>query len=55
MISRGIEISITRGVGEMVRGLSPRPFCFSSLFFFFFYIMYSLLWYKNSQAALAMA
>ena len=36
MLSRGIEISIARGVGEMVRGLSPRPFCFFSFFSFFF-------------------
>jgi len=33
MISRGVEISIAGGGGEMVRGLSLGPFFF--LFFFF--------------------
>jgi len=35
MISRGVEISIAEGGGEMVRGLSPCC-CF---FFFFFSII----------------
>ena len=34
MISRGVEISITRGEGEMVRGLSLGPFFFSFFFLF---------------------
>jgi len=35
MISRAVEISITGGGGEMVRGLSLGRFCFFlSLFFF---------------------
>ena len=37
MISRGVEISIAGGGGEMVRVLSLGPF-----FFFFFVIMRSL-------------
>jgi len=32
MISRGVEISIPRGSGEMVRGLSPCHFFFSFFF-----------------------
>jgi len=39
MISRGVEISIAGGGGEMVRGLSLGHFFF---FFFFFVIMRSL-------------
>jgi len=35
MISRGVEISIAGGGGEMVRGLSLGRF----LFFFFFFVM----------------
>jgi len=50
-IARGVEISIAGGGGEMVRVLSLGQFCFS----FIFYIMYSLLRYKNSDAGLAMA
>jgi len=38
MISRGVEISIAGGGGEMVRGLSLGRFFF---FFFFFVIMRS--------------
>ena len=53
IISCSVEISIARGVREIVRGeLLGLLFFF---FFFFFYIMYSLLRYKNSHAALAMA
>jgi len=59
MISHGVQISIARGVGEKVRGSNYRTsffFLFLFLFLFFFiYIMYSLLRYKNSHAALAMA
>jgi len=40
MISRGVEISIAGGGGEMVHGLSVR--LFFSFFFFFFVIMRSL-------------
>ena len=50
--SHGVEISIAGGVRKMVRDLTARRFFF---FFFFFYIRYSLLQYKNSHAALAMA
>ena len=46
MISHGVEISIAGGVVEMVRAILVTSF--------FFYIMYSLLRYKNSHAALAM-
>jgi len=49
MISRGVEISIAGGGGEMVRVLSL------SRFFFFFVIMRSLFFrYKKPHAALAM-
>jgi len=40
MISRGVEISIAGGGGEMVRGLSLGRFFF--LLFFFFVIIRSL-------------
>ena len=40
MISRGVEISIAGGEGEMVRVLSLGPFFF--LFFFLLVIMRSL-------------
>jgi len=39
MISRGVEISIAGGRGEMVRGLSLSDFLF---IFYFFVIMSSL-------------
>ena len=52
MISRGVEISIAGGGGEMV--CVPISWSVFFFFFFFFYIMYSLLGYKNSHAALAM-
>jgi len=39
MISRGVEISMAGGEGEMVRGLFLGRFLF---LFLFFYIMYSL-------------
>jgi len=48
MISRGVEISIALGGGEMVCGLSLGRFFF---FLFFFVIMYSLLRYKNLHAS----
>ena len=50
--SHGVEISIAGGVVEMVRDLTPKQFF--SFIFFFFYIIYSLLRYKNSHAVLAM-
>ena len=51
MISRGVEISIAGGGGEMVRGLSLGHFSF----FFFFVIIRSLFFrYKKPHAALAM-
>ena len=40
MISHGVEISIARCGGEMVRALLSGLFFY---FFFIFYIMYSLL------------
>jgi len=62
MISHGVEISIAGGGAdekdEGNRGLFFSPFFFSFfffLFFFFFYIIYSLLRYKKSHGALAMA
>jgi len=54
MISRGVEISIAGGGGEMVRVLSlGRFFSFS---FFFFFLIKSLLCLKveKTHAALAM-
>ena len=50
MISHGVDISIAAGVVEMVL-----PNSYGISVFLFLYIMYSLLWYKNSHAALAMA
>ena len=52
MISRGVEISIAGGGGEMVRGLSLGHF----LFFYFFFVIKSLLYLKvqKTHAALAM-
>jgi len=52
MISRGVEISIAGGGGEMVRG----PISWSFFYFFlFFVIMRSLFFkYKKPHAALAM-
>jgi len=53
MISRGVEISIAGGGGEMVRVLSLGRFF---LFFFFFFLIKSLLCLKvqKTHAALAM-
>jgi len=51
MISRGVEISIAGGEGEMVCVLSHGRFF---LFFFLFYHIF-VVRYKNSHAALAMA
>jgi len=50
MISRGVEISIAGGEGKMVRGLSLGQF------FFFFFVIKSLLCLKvqKTHAALAM-
>jgi len=47
MISHGVEISIARGVVAMVRDLYFWPF----IYFYFFYIMYYLLRYKNMHAS----
>jgi len=52
MISRGVEISIAGGGGEMVRGLSLGRFLF---FFFFCNHVFIVLRYKKLHAALAMA
>ena len=49
--SRGVEISIAGGGGEMVRGLSLGRFSF---FFFFFYHAFIVFRYKKPHAALAM-
>jgi len=38
MISCGVEISIARGVGEMVRVLSLAQLFFLFFFFFFFFM-----------------
>jgi len=58
MISRGVEISIAGGEGEMVRGYPLVRFLFFLFFlsfFLFFIIMRSLfLRYKKPHAALAM-
>ena len=51
----GVEISVAGGVVEMVRDPTPKRFFFLFYFIFFIFIMYSLLRYKNSHAALAMA
>jgi len=40
LISRGVEISIAGGGGEMVRGLSLGGFFFFFFFFFFFKIFF---------------
>jgi len=50
MISRGVEISIAGGEGEMVRA----PISWS-IFFSFFLIHIFFVRYQNSHAALAMA
>ena len=55
MNSRGVEISIAGGGGEMVRG--PIPWSLSFFFFFsFFFVIKSLLCLKvqKTHAALAM-
>ena len=53
MISRGVEISIAGGGGEMVRGLSLDHFFF---FFSFFFCNHAFIVfrYKKPHAALAM-
>ena len=53
MISRGVEISIAGGGGEMVHVLSLGPFFF---FFFFFFCnhVFIVLRYKKPHAGLAM-
>jgi len=52
MISRGVEISIAGGGGEMVHG----PISWSLFFSFFFFVIKSLLCLKvqKTHAALAM-
>jgi len=57
MISHGVEISIAGGgADEKDEGSEGSFFSFFFLFFlFFFYIIYSLLRYKKSHGALAMA
>jgi len=52
MISRGVEISIAEGGGEMVRALSLGRFFF--LFFFFCNHAFIVFRYKKPHAALAM-
>ena len=56
MISRGVEISIAGGGGEMVRGLSLGRFIFFIFFIFYFFLIKSLLCLKvqKTHAALAM-
>jgi len=51
MISRGVEISIAGGGGEMVGGLSLSQFFFSLFFFNHTFIVSR---YKKAHAALAM-
>jgi len=53
MISHGVEISIAGGGADEKDG--AREGFFFSFFSFFFYIIYSLLRYKKSHGALAMA
>jgi len=56
MISHGVEISIARGgADEKDERVGGVFFFFIFFFFFFFYIIYSLLRYKKSHGALAMA
>ena len=43
MISRGVEISIAGGGGEMVRALSLGHFLFFIFYFFIFFLIKSLL------------
>jgi len=50
MISHAVEISIARGGADEKDEGSE-----GSFFFFYFYIIYSLLRYKKSHGALAMA
>jgi len=52
MISRGVEILIAGGVGEMVRGPISWSFCF--FFFFFCNHAFIVFRYKKPHAALAM-
>jgi len=51
MISRGVEISIAGGGGEMVRGLSLGPF-FLLVFSFCNHALF-VSWYKKPYAPLA--
>jgi len=54
MIAQAVGISIAGEVTQMVARLPLGGF-FWFVGFFCFYIMSSLLWYKNSHAALGMA
>ena len=51
MVSRGVEISIAGGGGEMVRDLSLGPFFFS----FFLFVINSLLCLKVQKTYPALA
>jgi len=53
MISHGVEITIAGGVADEIDE-GNRGF-FSFFFFLFLYLMYSLIRYKKSHGALAMA
>jgi len=55
MISHAVEISIAGGGAEEKDGRKSGAFFLFFDFFFFFYIIYSLLRYKKSDGALAMA
>jgi len=55
MISHGVEISIAGGGADEKDGEMGGSFLFLFLLFFIFYIIYSLLRYKKSHGALAMA
>ena len=52
MISRGVEIAIAGGGGEMVRG--PIPWSFFFFVVFFFNHVFIVIRYKKPHAALAM-
>jgi len=49
MISRGVEIPIAGGGGEMVRGLSLSPFFF--FFFSFFFCNHAFIVFKVQKAS----
>jgi len=55
MISHGVEISIAGGGADEKDERNRGLFSFFLFLFFFFYIIYSLLRYKKSHGALAMA